>query len=95
LQMFHQRGQTTHALVTISSVSSLCSMFIVMSFGSSSQFGISVLSTSITPQRNKKDKDLLEELRCDNTHTHSHKDDAERISKLKNIGNNNVILVSF
>ncbi|MCH95741.1 hypothetical protein A2U01_0016722, partial [Trifolium medium] len=40
--MFHQRGQTTHALVTISSVSSLCSMLIVMSLGSSSQFGFAV-----------------------------------------------------
>jgi hypothetical protein len=39
LQMFHQRGHTAHTLVTISIVSSLCSMFIVMSLGSSSQFG--------------------------------------------------------
>jgi hypothetical protein len=37
--MFHQRGHTAHTLVTISNVSSLCSILIVTSLGSSSQFG--------------------------------------------------------
>jgi len=44
--MFHHRGHTRHALVMISVIESLWTMFAVMSLGSSSQFSTVVLSPS-------------------------------------------------